>query len=155
MKPILYLLLSLTLYSCLGKASSQDDEDAVRKIVLDFQEDFNEGSFKKAETYTTNDWIHIHPLGGIDIGRKPVLRTVREVHQSFLKGITMTTDSMQVRFIRPEVALVIAYHTLDDYITPDNVKHVNQQNIKSYIIIKEDGKWLMAFDHNTIVQQSL
>jgi hypothetical protein len=62
------------------------------------------------------------------------------------------TDSMQVRFIRPDVALVIAYHTIDDYITPDNVKHANQQNIKSYIIIKEDGKRLMAFDHNNIVQ---
>jgi uncharacterized protein (TIGR02246 family) len=154
MKITLYILVSLTLYSCSGKASSQADEEAVMKIVLDFQEDFNEGSFQKAETYTTNDWIHIHPGGGMDIGREPVLRTVREVHQSFLKGITMTTDSMQVRFIRPDVALVIAYHTIDDYVTPDNVMHVNQQNIKSYIIIKEDGKWLMAFDHNTIVMQS-
>ncbi|MCC5930739.1 MAG: SgcJ/EcaC family oxidoreductase [Cyclobacteriaceae bacterium] len=153
MKPILYILVPLTFYSCSGKVSSQADEEAVREIVLDFQDDFNEGSFLKAETYTTNDWIHIHPLGGMDIGREPVLRTVREVHQSFLKGITMTTDSMQVRFIKPDVALVIAYHTIDDYITPDNVKYVNQQQIKSYIIIKENNKWLMAFDHNTIVQR--
>jgi uncharacterized protein (TIGR02246 family) len=151
MKFTIYMLVSLTLYSCSGKASSQADEEAVRNIVLDFQEDFNEGSFQKAETYTTNDWIHIHPGGGMDIGREPVLRTVQEVHQSFLKGITMTTDSMQVIFIRP--ALVIAYHTIDDYVTPDNVMHVNQQNIKSYIIIKEGSNWLMVFDHNTIVQQ--
>lgn len=120
MKLILYFLLTLTLYSCLIK-ENQADEDSVREVVLNFQEDFNDGKFNKAETYATPDWEHINPGGGIDIGRESTLKNVRSVHQSFLKGISMTTDSMNVRFVTPEVALVTAYHTMDNYITPDSV----------------------------------
>lgn len=152
MKLILYIFLTLALCSC-SRNEKPDDENAVRKIVLDFQEDFNKGSFEKAETYATNDWVHINPGGGIDNGRESILKSVRGVHQSFLKGITMTTDSMEVRFIKPDVALVTAYHTMDDYMTPDSVKHVNQQQIKSYVIIKQDGKWMLTLDHNTIIQR--
>ena len=34
------------------------DSLAVKKEILSFQEDFNEGTFKNADKYTTNDWVH-------------------------------------------------------------------------------------------------
>jgi uncharacterized protein (TIGR02246 family) len=125
----------------------------VKQIVLEFVEDFNNGSFKKAEVYATDDWVHIHPGGGINIGKEDVLRLVRDVHQTFLKGVSMTTDSMNVRFIKPEVAIVTAYHTLSPYTTPDSITHTNERNIKSYVLVKQDGKWLMTLDHNTTIQR--
>ena len=151
MRPILYTLLALTLHSCAGKASLADEE-AVKKVVLSFQDDFNEGSFKNADTYTTSDWGHINPGGGIDIGRASTLQTVRAVHQSFLKGVSITTDSMKVRFVTSDVALVTAFHTIDTYITPDSVKHEDERQIKSYVIVKQNGKWLLTLDHNTSIQ---
>lgn len=64
----------------------------------------------------------------------------------------MTTDSMKLKFISPEVALVTGYHSIDSYVTPDSVKHENERQIKSYVIVKQNGKWLMTLDHNTIIQ---
>jgi uncharacterized protein (TIGR02246 family) len=153
MKLILYALLTVLLCSS-SKAVpvTQADKDSVTKVVLDFQEDFNSGSFKKAEIYATNDWVHINPGGGIDIGNQNVLQLVRDIHQTFLKDVTMTTDSMNVRFIKPEVAIVTAYHKVDPYTTPDSVTHTNVRAIKSYVIVKEEGKWLLTLDHNTTIQ---
>jgi uncharacterized protein (TIGR02246 family) len=151
MKFIPYFFLSLILYSC-SRTVSQADGDLVKKVVLEFQEDFNDGSFKKAEIYAANDWVHINPGGGIDIGKDSVLKNVRGVHQTFLKGVSITTDSMNVRFITPEVALVTAYHPIDNYTTPDNVTHANERHIKSYVVVKQDGKWLLTLDHNTVIQ---
>ena len=68
--------------------TAQDKED-VEKVVIAFQEGFNEGSFKNAESYTTIDWVHINPFGGITKGRDSTLADVRYVHQGFLKGVTM------------------------------------------------------------------
>jgi uncharacterized protein (TIGR02246 family) len=153
MKPILYTLLSITLCSCTTKVT-QADEDSVKNIVVNFQKDFNEGSFKNAEAYTTTDWDHINPGGGIDIGQASTLKGVRAVHQSFLKDVSMTTDSMKVRFVNPEVALVTAFHTVDTYTTPDGVKHENERQIKSYVVVKQNGKWLLTLDHNTSIQQA-
>jgi uncharacterized protein (TIGR02246 family) len=151
MKHFHIFVLVFLLGSC-GTQATQNDEDAVKQIVLDFQKDFNDGTFKKAESYATTDWEHINPLGGSVRGRGAVLESVRGVHQTFLKGVSITTDSLKVRFIKPEVALVTAYHSIDNYITPDSVEHFNERQIKSYVLFKQDGKWLMTLDHNTIIQ---
>lgn len=135
-----------------GCRETQHDEAAVKQVVLDFVDDFNDGTFRRAETYATIDWQHINPLGGIDDNKETTLKGVRAAHQSFLKNVSMTTDSMKLRFIKPDVALVVAYHTMDDYVTPDSVKHVNQKQIKTYVVVKDDGKWMLTLDHNTVVQ---
>jgi uncharacterized protein (TIGR02246 family) len=151
MKHFQIFMLPFLLGSC-STQTTQNDEDAVKQVVLDFQEDFSNGTFKKAEFYATTDWEHINPLGGSVRGREAVLQSVRDVHQAFLKNVSITTDSMKVRFIKPEVALVTAYHSIDNYITPDSVKHFNERHIKSYVLVKQNGKWLMTLDHNTIIQ---
>jgi uncharacterized protein (TIGR02246 family) len=151
MKRLLVTLLVLILYACSNKVT-QADEESAKKVVLDFVDDFNDGSFKNADNYTTIDWDHINPGGGIDIGRESTLKTVRAVHQSFLKDVSMTTDSMKVRFVSPEVALVTGYHSIDTYVTPDSVRHENERQIKSYVIVKQNGKWLLTLDHNTSIQ---
>lgn len=150
MKSFVLFLTAFSLFSCTNVSDS--DKEAVRKVVLDFQEDFSDGTFKKAEQYADEDWEHINPVGGIDRGKDAVLKTVRGAHQAFLKNVGMTTDSMNVRFVSPDVALVTAFHTIDNYITPDSVKHFNERHIKTYVIVKKQGSWLMTLDHNTIIQ---
>ena len=152
MKRLLSTLLVLGLYACSNREITPADEESVKKVVLDFVDDFNDGSFKNADNYTTIDWDHINPGGGIDIGRESTLKTVRAVHQSFLKNVSMTTDSMKVRFVTPEVALVTGYHSIDTYVTPDSVRHENERQIKSYVIVKKNDKWLLTLDHNTSIQ---
>lgn len=79
MKRLLFTFLILTPYACSNKVT-QADEESVKKVVLDFVDDFNDGSFKNAINYTTLDWDHINPGGGIDIGWESTLKTVRAVH---------------------------------------------------------------------------
>ncbi len=134
------------------KGQSLQDREAVKKVVLAFQDDFNEGSFANANTYSTPDWRHINPGGGIDKGRDSVLQTVRAVHQTFLRGVTMRLEMMDIRFLTPDVAIADAIHQVDTYTTPDGVKHENERHIKTYVVVKKKGKWLLAQDHNTVIK---
>lgn len=152
MKLASFAFLTFILCSCTSRLT-ESDEEAVKKVVVEFVQDFNDGSFKKAELYATEDWIHINPGGGIDVGKKNVLNRVRSVHQTFLKNVSISIDSMTVRFVTPEVALVTAHHPVDDYTTPDNVTHSNERQIKSYVMVKRNGRWLMTLDHNTVIQR--
>ena len=135
-----------------GYAQTAQDTHTVKRVILLFQDDFNDGRFKQASTYTTRDWVHINPLGGVDRGRDSVLSIVRSVHQTFLKGVTMTTEGMTLRFIPPNVAIADVVHKITDYTTPDGVRHQNERHIKTYVVVKKNGKWLLTHDHNTIVQ---
>ncbi len=45
-------------------------------------------------------------------------------------------------------------HKVDNYTTPDGVKHENERHIKTYVVVKKKGRWLLAQDHNTVIQGS-
>ena len=86
------------------------------------------------------------------MGRDDVLKEVRAIHKTMLKGVSITIDSMTVRFVTHDVALVNAIHTSDSYVTPeDGLKHENERQMKTYVLVKRDGKWLLALDQNTII----
>lgn len=146
---ILIVTAFLAMLTVFGQ--SEEDRKEIKNVILAFHNDFNEGSFKNAETYTTEDWEHIDPRGGIDKGRVNVLKVVRQVHQGFLKGVSMTLESLDLRFITPDVAIVDAIDKTSDFTTSDGKKHQNERHIKTYVLVKRNGKWLLAHDHNTTI----
>ena len=143
-----------SILSAAGSATSRNDE-AVTTVVRLFQEDFNDGAFKKAPSYTTEDWEHIHSGGGITRGRDEVLRDVRGVHQTFLKGVSMMIDSMSVRYLTSDVAIVDAVHTVSPHKSSSGQMHVNEQWRKTYVIVRTQGRWLLAHDHSTTIEGSM
>ena len=146
----LLILIPICLITIPTIAQSTADKKLVEKVVLAFQDDFNDGAFKNAPNYTTADWEHINPFGGITKGRDSTLADVRRVHQIFLKGVTMKVESIDIRFPAPGLAIAIVIHQMDNYTTPDGVQHNNEKHTKSYIIVNQNGKWLLTLDHNTI-----
>lgn len=147
------LLLSAAFFlSFIGIAQSAKDEKLVQEVVRSFINDYNNGDFKNASFYTTNDWVHINPGGGITRGREDVLKEVRAIHQTMLKGVRLTIDTMTTRFVTSDVAILNAVHTSDTYITPeDGIKHENEKQMKTYIVVRQKGKWLLMLDQNTII----
>jgi|SRR5687767_3806600 len=148
MKQIFLLVISFI--SLVSNGQTSEDKEQVKKVVIAFQEGFNEGSFKNAQEYTTIDWEHINPFGGITRGRDSTLADVRSVHQTFLKGVTMKIENMTIRFVTPDVAIAVVFHKMNNYTTPDGVHHENEIHTKTYIIVKQKGKWLLTLDQNTI-----
>ena len=149
MKSILLLLVTVLIAFAVQGQTPQDKEQ-VEKVVIAFQQGFNEGSFRNAESYTTVDWVHVNPFGGITKGRDSTLADVRYVHREFLKGVTMNIQSMEIQFPIKETAIAIVRHKIDNYTTPDGVLHSNEIHVKTYVIVKQKGKWLLALDQNTI-----
>ena len=148
---LLLCIATFTSFFSIGQSSK--DEQLVREVVKSFVNDYNNGDFKNASFYTTNDWTHINPGGGITRGREAVLTEVRAVHQAMLKGIKITIDTMAIRFVTDEVAIVNAIHTRDTYINPKNgTKHENERQMKTYIVVRQKGKWLLTLDQNTVIR---
>ena len=153
MKNYLILFLMLVfLNPSIGQNSR--NEQLVKNVVLAFQDDFNEGGFKKAEFYTTKDWDHINPGGGITKGRESVLKEVRAVHQTFLKGVSLTIESITIRFLTPTVAIADVVHKSSDYELPEGIKHQNERQRKTYVVVKKQNKWLLTLDQNTVIARN-
>ena len=72
-----------------GLARGSDDEQLVREVVNSFVTDYNNGEFKNASSYTTDNWLHINPGGGINRGRDEVPKEVRAIHKTMLNGVSI------------------------------------------------------------------
>ena len=123
----------------------------VRQAVQSFYDAFNAHGFEPAVEFTREDWNHINPFGGRVRGREAVLKDLKEVHASFLKGVTDTIADMDVRFATKGVAVVTVTSRVSTYITPDGKKHENERHIRTFVVVKQGGRWLIMQDQNTIL----
>lgn len=132
-------------------AHGPSDEEEVRQAVESFHAAFNQHDFKGAEEYTTEDWNHINPLGGWTRGRDAVLKEIKEVHSTFLKGVSATVEDFSVRFASRDVAVVTVINRSSTFTTPDGVKHENERSIRTFVVVKRSGRWLIMQDQNTFI----
>ena len=132
-------------------SQTPNEEKQVRQAVESFYADFNAHEFGRVAEYTTEDWNHINPFGGLTVGREVVLKELKEVHSTFLKGVSSTIEEMSVRFATPDAAIVTVTNRMDTYTTPDGVKRENERQIKTFVVVKRNGKWQIMHDQNTLI----
>jgi uncharacterized protein (TIGR02246 family) len=150
MRPIIAVLAGLAISSPIS-AQAPSAEAPVRQAVRAFYAAFNSHRFDRAAEFTTDDWNHVNPLGGRTRGRAAVLKELEEAHGTFLKGVSDTIEQMDVRFPTADVAVATVTSRVSTFTTPDGVKHENEQQIRTFVVVKREARWLIIQDHNTIV----
>jgi uncharacterized protein (TIGR02246 family) len=154
-KLIIWLLSLLTLYllSITSSVSAQTSrrEVKVRQAVHSFYDAFNAHGFERAAEFTTDDWNHINPFGGRTRGRASTLKDLNQVHSTFLKGVSDTVEGMDVRFANPDVAVVTVTSLTSTYTTPNGMTHANERQLRTFVVVKRNRRWLIMHDQNTIM----
>jgi uncharacterized protein (TIGR02246 family) len=150
MKFLLCALISLVSVTGI-LAQTSNDEKKARQAVRSFFDAFNSHSFTRVAGFTTEDWNHINPFGGRTNGREEVLKELKEVHSTFLKGVSRTIEDMSVRFANREAAVVTVVNKVSTYTTPDNIKHENERHITTFIVVKRNNKWFIMQDQTNII----
>ncbi len=136
-----------TIETAMDKDGSHEEE--VRKVVLSFYAAFNAHDFQHASEFTTADWEHINPFGGWRRGRQAVLDELRQVHGTFLKGVTDTPETLSVRLLSRNTAVVTVVSQMSTFTTPDGIRHEAERHIRTFVLIKQGGRWLVMLDQNT------
>jgi uncharacterized protein (TIGR02246 family) len=146
------LVLSILAMSLAALSVAHADEKAaeVRATIQTFYKNFNEG-FTAPADYATEDWNHINPNGGRNQGREATLARVREVHRTFLKGAKESVESIDVRFAADDVAVGTVISVSSPFVSPDGTKHDVQRGIRTFVVVKRGGHWLIMQDHNTTI----
>jgi uncharacterized protein (TIGR02246 family) len=148
MKLILSATMSLMIVMRLNAQTAGQEAD-VRKAVQSFYEAFNSHNFDRVPEFTTEDWTHVNPLGGWTRGRDAILKELKEVHSTFLKGVTDTPEEMEIRFATTNVAIVTVPSRMSPHTTPDGVRRENQRQIRTFVVVQRGGRWLIMQDQNT------
>lgn len=132
-------------------AQTPNSETLVRKTVQAFYAAFNSHGFGHAAEFTTDDWNHINPYGGRTHGRAEVLRELHEVHGTFLSGVSDNIEKLDVRFAGKDAAVATVVSRMSTFTSPDGIRHVNEQHIRTFVLARRGARWLIMQDQNTVV----
>ena len=150
MKTTLSILVALLLASE-AFAETPPQEKPVREVVQWFYAGFNSHGWTQVADYTTEDWNHVNPGGGWTRGRAAVLKELEEVHSTFLKGVSDTIEEIVVRFASPDVAVATVTSRMSPFTMPDGVRHIDEQHIRTFVLVQRNNRWLIMQDQNTAV----
>lgn len=147
------LIMTLVILATPIAASAQtpSSDAPVRQTVQAFYAAFNSHGFNHAADFTTDDWNHINPYGGRTHGRAEVLKELHEVHSTFLNGVSDNIEKLDVRFAGKDAAVATVLSRMSTFTSPDGVRHVNEEHIRTFILARRGTRWLIMQDQNTVV----
>jgi uncharacterized protein (TIGR02246 family) len=148
MKRILPLLLLIAGCAGADKPATNDEAKAMEPVAQFYAAFAN--NFSDDATFATEDWNHINPLGGRTRNRDDTLKEVRAVHASFLKDVTDTIESADVRFASDDVAVITVSRT-SPYALPGAAEAISHRQIRTFVVVRRKGEWKVMQDHNTEV----
>jgi uncharacterized protein (TIGR02246 family) len=121
--------------------------------ILKFERQFRRSTrtSMKGSPLPLTTWNHINPNGGRNQGCEATLTKVREVHQTFLKGDKESIESMDVRFAADDVAVGTVISVSAPFVSPDGTNHDVQRGIRTFVIVKRGGRWLIMQDRKTTI----
>jgi uncharacterized protein (TIGR02246 family) len=71
-----------------------------------------------------------------------------------LKDAQITLLERDIRFIRPDVAIVHQLHVLSGKRHPDGTPLPPQRQLSTRVLVKEQGQWMTTAFKNTIVEST-
>jgi len=129
----------------LPKASS---ESGIQSVLNDFAKAWNEHNAKVFSLVFTEDADCTNVMGDSFHGR----RAIEEKHKPLFKTTwaqsTLTIVKSKTRFIKPDVAAVDAWWTLDGLKTPDGKERDGRSGLLNVIMTLHYDNWMITVMHN-------
>jgi uncharacterized protein (TIGR02246 family) len=151
------LLLRLILFPdfSFGQNHSFTNEDsiAIKKSARDFEMAFNAHNAKAFAALFLPDAEFTNVVGQFAKGRKAIeefhapMFEGRQGHFSF-KNSTLKNDLPRISVIKPDIASVDIFWTMDKCLLPDGSELKNRRGLMNLLMIKENGEWGINIMHN-------
>ena len=136
------------------QASSNDDEAAIRKVIVEMTDGFNNHDGKAAARMYTQDARFVSVRGDVMNGQAGIEKGLSAILTTRAKSATQQTMDVTVRFIRPDVALANVTNELSGLVAPDGRVLASHQELSLRVFVKDAGVWQVAAFHNTMIAAS-
>jgi uncharacterized protein (TIGR02246 family) len=129
-----------------------EDEAAVQQLLSELADAWNRGDAQAYGARYRADGTFTNVNGTLYVGHEEFNRRHAEIFRGYLKGTTLAMTTKELRFIRPDVAIVDIDTSLSGmraqppgvHAAPDGALHTSLL----LVLVKESGSWWMAAYHN-------
>jgi uncharacterized protein (TIGR02246 family) len=134
----LALALIVLLTPSLGLAQGAADEQAIRRVIQQYDQARTKGDWKAAAMLFTSDGTTLTSSGEWRRGRAQVEKLGAATGTTAYKGGTFTSTVESVRVLAPTVALA------DSRFQIANISGGSRRGHSAYVLVKEGDQWRIA-----------
>ena len=153
---IFLLLIPVTLiFLCMGCKRSHNrgkDEQAIRNIILQMTEGFNNHDAKAATQMYTSDADFVNVRGDKYTGAAEIQQKLAAILSTRAKQATLKTLHVTVRFVNPELAIAHVANELSGLVDSAGLNLPAHQELSIRVLIKEKNSWKVTAFHNTMIR---
>ena len=122
-----------------------EDEATIRQVVAEFADAWNRHDPSAMVRHFADDLDHVGVRGRWQQGRAELEQTYIQFHATIWKDVTYHPVVEQVRFLRPDVAVVLVRGTFRSAGATDTAR-------ATWTLSKEEGRWLCRAFQQTYLQ---
>jgi uncharacterized protein (TIGR02246 family) len=140
--PVFALLL---VFATFANAQEKPDEQAVRKVVVDFAEAINRGDAKAFAALFRDDADFVVITGKYLKGRNEIVTYHSGLFTGGFQGSHLDVTSVAIRFLRPDVAVA----RVATKRTANGGKEM-RTSFPMFVLTNQSQSWLIAAAQNTL-----
>jgi uncharacterized protein (TIGR02246 family) len=125
------------------------DEAAIRELERRTDDAWNRHDTAAYGQRYATDADSVNVLGWWWQGRAQITQRVAEAHAVIFRHSVLRTDEIKIRFLRPDIAVVHVRWSMTGALTPDGKPVPSRTGLRTEILQKQDGHWLISAVHNT------
>ena len=157
LRAVLVLLIAAAALGSVGGAHAQSidqDNDALQQLGRSWTDAWNRHDMSALGALVAEDVEWTTATGSRLRGRKAFEEDHARRHAMELKEAVVTTTITPVKFLKPDVAVVHVVNRHTGIKRADAASALSGRGILTWIVTKQDGKWLIAASHATFVPDS-
>jgi uncharacterized protein (TIGR02246 family) len=128
-----------------------EDLNVLQSLPVKWEKYWNNHDMDSLGTMLTVDVDFVNLAGVWLKGEAATIKLLRVFHQSTFKNSVWSTDSVKIRYVKPDLAIMHIGWGLSGDVDPDGDARKPKHGIFTWIIIKEEKQWkLLAIDNVSI-----
>jgi len=126
-------------------------EAAIRQVIAEMTEGFNEHDGKAASRIYTRDARLVTVRGDMMNGAAEIEKGLSAIFATRAKDATQRTLDVKIRLIKPDLAFAYVTNELSGLVAPDGRSLPAHQELSLRVFVKDGGQWQVAAFHNTMI----
>jgi len=150
---VLIVLVSISIRCSSQQERTYHTKDLaeLKSLPIRWKEYWNNHNVDSIGTMLKVDLDFVNLAGVWLKGKAPTLTVLSRGHQTIFKNSEWTTDSVDIKYIKPDLAILHIGWGLSGDTDPDGTPRKPHHGIFTWVVVKEEERWqLQAIDNVSI-----
>ena len=149
----LFLIACIVSYNAFSQNPTYNNRDlnALKELPVKWQNYWNSHNMDSMGTLLRED-VDFVTVGGRWIkGKAEAISHHKERHQIVFKASVWQNDSIAIKYVKPDLAVMHIVYSLSGDVNPDGTPRTPRRGIFTWVVIKQKTQWLLLTAHNVVI----